>query len=177
MSSAESTAESPEDLLMELMSEVESLRNFIHEVRSEMAGVDPHTLLKLDIPNATENLGEVVRTTENAAVEIMDACEVLDNIGREIGGEAGDRIGNAIASIFQACSFHDLTGQRVTKVVNVIAQIEERLAGLTQKLEERGSLPELARASETPAGDLVLEGPQLPGGGLDQSAIDALLGN
>ncbi len=41
-----------------------------------------------------------------------------------------ESINDACMRIFEACSFQDITGQRITKVVSTLTYIEERLHGL-----------------------------------------------
>ena len=36
-------------------------------------------------------------------------------------------------SVFEACSFHDITGQRVTKVVKSVTYIQDRVNALIDK--------------------------------------------
>ena len=44
--------------------------------------------------------------------------------------ETLDRIDEKIQSVFEACAFQDITGQRVTKVVRLIKYVEERVNAL-----------------------------------------------
>jgi chemotaxis protein CheZ len=82
--------------------------------------------------------------------------------------------------IFEACSFQDLTGQRITKVVKTFTYIEDRIGTL---LEAHGDL--LAGAGEIDDeddgivkvdGGTVLDGPQMEGSGVSQDDVDAMFG-
>ena len=77
--------------------------------------------------------------------------------------------------IFEACSFQDITGQRVTKVVKTLSHIDERLTTLLAALgAELADIP--VEPENQPEGDAALmTGPALEGEGIDQDEVDALL--
>jgi hypothetical protein len=86
-------------------------------------------------------------------------------------------VDDACMRIFEACSFQDITGQRITKVVTTLTHIEERLTSLQvawgpdiQEAIERAR----SEDDEDEEADL-LNGPALEGEGIDQSAVDSLL--
>lgn len=66
-------------------------------------------------------------------------------------------------SIVTACGFHDLVGQRVTKITETLDQV---IAG---RLTDVPPAPRTA-----PQFEIALEGPALPAGKADQAQIDAL---
>ena len=72
--------------------------------------------------------------------------------------------------IFEACSFQDVTGQRISKVVNTLAFIDERLDTL---LEAYGGVADSVPESEDRA-DPLLSGPQLDGEGITQEDVDSM---
>lgn len=172
-----------------LVQELEGLSAFVQRVRSELSAIRPDAIRALHIPRAADHLDALVQTTEVAANQIMDACELLEKVAAEVAGPAGDRIGQAVTMIYEACNFHDLTGQRVRKVVNTLDYIETRLGELVDMLgmsrtdlsdEELAEDVEAGRADrEIIAGEIsdesLLNGPQLPGQGVDQSEVDRLL--
>ena len=167
------------DELGYLLAEIDKLRIFLQEVRLDFGAIRPASIKDLHIPRARDHLGEVVRSTGNAASEIIDACEAIQAVAGEIGGEAANRISAALMSIYEACSFHDLTGQRIGKVNSTLEYIEEGLERVARRLsgdEVRSEAPMTAAIEPEPAAEVdLLEGPQLPGKGLDQDAIDQLL--
>ena len=153
-----------------LLTEVNSLRQVIDDLQEDIAAMQPSELRDQHIPTATDHLGEVVKATEVATTEILNACEKLDAIARTVGGEAGPAIGNVVAEIYMACNFQDITGQRVGKVIETLRYIHTGLDRLAARMSSNAvpAWPEQKR-------DTLMEGPQLPGNGLDQAAIDALL--
>ena len=72
--------------------------------------------------------------------------------------------------IFEACSFQDLTGQRIQKVVLTLLNIEDKLAALEQSL-----IGDEVLSDETPNIDDELSGPSLPGEAVSQDEIDRLM--
>jgi chemotaxis protein CheZ len=79
--------------------------------------------------------------------------------------------------IFEACSFQDLTGQRIAKVVETLEHIESRVARFATavRVEEAAVLMserELAEVERKRR--LLLHGPQAEGKGIGQNDIDQL---
>lgn len=87
-----------------------------------------------------------------------------------------------MVSIFEACNFQDITGQRITKVVGALKFIEERVAGMMDIWGGANGLaafaPEPEMPDETPETDesSLLNGPALEeaDGHASQDDIDAL---
>lgn len=155
-----------------LLTDVNSLRQVIDDLQEDIAAMQPSELRDQHIPTATDHLGEVVKATEEATTEILNACEKLDAIAAKVGGEDGSAIGNSVAEIYMACNFQDITGQRVGKVIETLRYIHTGLDRLAARMTA-GTTPVPAWPEQKR--DTLMEGPQLPGNGLDQAAIDALL--
>ena len=95
----------------------------------------------------------------------------------KLDGDAAARLQTATTQIYEACSFQDITGQRITKVVKTLKHIESKVEAI---LAVFGSeLESLPAAEAEPAKDeqqSLLNGPALPNsGGNTQADIDALL--
>jgi len=79
--------------------------------------------------------------------------------------------------IFEACSFQDITGQRVAKVVDTLQHIESRVARFATALrteDQPGYLDESEQARAERRQRLLLHGPQLDGTGNAQSDVDLM---
>ena len=77
--------------------------------------------------------------------------------------------------MFEACSFQDITGQRVTKVVKLVTYIEDRVNALIDiwvksALDEVEVTPDREKTED----EKLLQGPQLNDEGISQSEIDKL---
>jgi chemotaxis protein CheZ len=100
------------------------------------------------------------------------AQNVMMNENAEaVSGQAAD----AYSTILEACAFQDITGQRLTKVIRTIEQ-----AGAAEdacadgRVSTRTNMPsDKMNGSGDEKG--LLNGPALPGGGLDQEAVNNLL--
>ena len=85
--------------------------------------------------------------------------------------------GKATAAI-EACTFQDVTGQRVSKIVKSIQFVEDRINAITD-LWGRSDIERLSNRFLDPnekeeATGEVLSGPQLSGSGISQDEIDKL---
>jgi chemotaxis protein CheZ len=82
--------------------------------------------------NSGLELEAVVQATEAAADTIMEAAEAiqtwLDKGGRDADSIAA--LNDRVAAIFQACSFQDLTGQRIRRAIKQLQQVETMLEGM-----------------------------------------------
>ncbi|TWB38562.1 PAS domain-containing hybrid sensor histidine kinase/response regulator [Nitrospirillum pindoramense] len=73
-------------------------------------------------------LEAVVDITEVAADRILAAAEtILQQVDRIASPSDAEAVQGAVMAIFEACSFQDLTSQRVRKAVARLAEIEEKL--------------------------------------------------
>lgn len=170
---------------LKLYTELNSLAGYINLAKEELASIRPEEISSTHIPSATDELDAIVGATEEATGQILDACEIVENISTDLPEETNACIVDAITRIYEACNFQDVTGQRITKVVKTLRHIEETVnqliaafgseitpANLEDKEIQADSSPADA---ETPHEDNLLEGPQLPGEGIGQDEIDRLL--
>jgi chemotaxis protein CheZ len=158
--------------------ELKELIGFINTARTEIAAIQPNTLSKRDIPTATDELDAIVAHTEAAAGTIMDCAEEVSAIAAIVEGEAQQRLEAVVTAIFEASSFQDITGQRVTKVVRVLKTIEEKLAKLALAIgDEEVEEKVVERTDDGVPVDHknLLNGPGLPTAANGQDDIDALL--
>jgi len=165
---AESTAK--ESLYKELV----ELHEIIDEARSEMAAARPGDIKGTHIPTATDELDAVIEATEEATSSIMDACEKIENACDEIEDEKTQIINDSVMDIYQACSFQDITGQRITKVVHSLAQIDLKVEKLLTIIG--GAIANETEAEDEREGDdRLLNGPQMADQAISQGDIDKLL--
>jgi chemotaxis protein CheZ len=171
-----------------LYPQLKRLAAFIEQTKAEIAALRPDEVKLSFLPTAADELDAIVAGTADATTRIMDAGDKLMDLAGEVGAAQGDRIMAAVTSIYEACSFQDITGQRITKVVKTLKIIEQRLdhmicsataadtpapavlapAGWEAAAEDRADLDQTDQN--------LLNGPALPGQGRTQAEIDALLG-
>jgi chemotaxis protein CheZ len=100
----------------------------------QLAGVKSQIAEVLAVPQvATRNSGNeleaVVQTTEAAANRIMEAAEAISDWLTELRADPAlrDRISEKVNAIFEACSFQDLTSQRIRRAIDHLHHVESVL--------------------------------------------------
>jgi chemotaxis protein CheZ len=157
-----------------LLREVEELGRTIAIAKSEIAALRVDDITDHDIPFATDELDAIVEHTAHATHAILESCEMLDAVSETVTGEPAAKLQNAVTRIYEACSFQDITGQRITKVVTTLKVIEEKVAHIISTFGTSTDGKGRTASAITSDADL-LNGPQLPAHAMDQSDIDKLL--
>jgi chemotaxis protein CheZ len=156
-----------------LLTEVEELAQTVANARAEIAALRADDITDDHIPSATDELDAIVAHTAAATEIILECCETMDRLGPSLSGEAGQALQDVTTKIYEACSFQDITGQRITKVVATLQSIERKVAHIIEVFR-RDAFADSAPAAVQEEVSL-LNGPQLPTNAMGQSDIDALL--
>ncbi len=133
------------------------------------------------IVTATSELDQIVQATERATSDILNAAERVMEIAGTLPAELAEQgqiLTDQATEIFTACSFQDITGQRISKVVNTLRYIDQRVAAMVEiwGADALTSVkPAAAPAADGRADSHLLNGPSMPGQGRTQDEIDALL--
>ena len=168
--------------------ELEELARFIDSARAEIAALCPHEIKSEHIPTATDELDAIVGATEEATHAIMEAAERIEGAAETLEAGPAEILSEAVTAIYEACSFQDITGQRVTKVVKALQQIEVKVDALvtafgddlrrhrkeTPVADNEGAEPSPPDPVEEGDELSLLNGPQSSGEGQTQEEIDAL---
>ncbi len=163
---------------LKLYAELESLAGYIRHAKHEIAAIQPTDIGTDHIPLATDELDAVVGATEEATNKIMDVCDQISAIAGTCAPEANEQLIGCTTRIFEACNFQDITGQRITKVVQALKHIDSKVDALLKALgEEIGGSSKSDTRPKAPVDPekVLLNGPQLPQNAIDQDAIDRLL--
>jgi chemotaxis protein CheZ len=156
-----------------LLSELESLGRTIASTKAEIAALRVDDITLSDIPFATDELDAIIEHTASATNAILETCETLDAVAEQLTGEQAAQLQDATTRIYEACGFQDITGQRITKVVNTLKIIEAKVGQLIATFgNSSGDAPP---PPPIPDEAVLLNGPQLPTAAMDQSDIDKLL--
>lgn len=160
-----------------LLAELEGLGRTIGRAKQEIAALRVDDITESHIPAATDELDAIVGHTAGATDEILDCCEALEDVATRIGPPEAEKLQGAITRIYEACSFQDITGQRIGKVVAALKAIEARVSAVTERFGAplAAPPPEPAAQAEQTEGRRLANGPQLPGAGVSQAEIDRLL--
>ncbi len=156
-----------------LRSQIDEMQEFIRNARKEISGIRPNAMREKEIPEATDELDAVVLATEEATNAILDSVEKLEKIGGSLAGPDAEALESLVVKIYEASNFQDVTGQRISKVVNTLQGIESRVSKLVA-LFPGADEADGDEKNETPS---LLNGPQLPGLANGQDDIDALFDN
>jgi chemotaxis protein CheZ len=152
--------------------EIHDLKAIIEEARLEIGSTRPDDISGKHIPAATDELDAIVLATAEATGTIMDSCETIQKSFDKMDAAVASQLENEVTKIFEACSFQDITGQRITKVVKTLKKIDEKITALLGVLGSKA--PGYEEAEEEEEVNL-LSGPQLPGKGVSQDDIDRML--
>jgi chemotaxis protein CheZ len=156
--------------------ELEALARLIHRAKEEIREIRPDDIQAEHIPTANVELDAIVRHLEVATGNILDAAETVETIAAETDPAVGEPLLDAVTSIYEACNFQDISGQRITKVIATLQTIETRIVLLVEALGCNGGDPRDSKISDTcPSDTHLLNGPQLPDNANSQAEIDALL--
>lgn len=157
--------------------EMREIAGYIERMRGEIGALQADELKKNRIPAAGQELGAIVKATEGATNTIMECAETL------MAADASDiaayqaLVQEKMVVIFEACSFQDITGQRIAKVIETLQHIETRVtrfASAVGSSQGAAFVTDEERKSAERRQRLLLNGPQLDGEGIDQHMVDDL---
>ncbi|ACL55429.1 protein phosphatase CheZ [Methylobacterium nodulans] len=151
------------------------IADYIKRLKQAIAHLRANELRCDRLPMAHDELGSVVSATASATNRIMEVAEGILSIEDDTLEGYRAKVEAGIFQIFEACTFQDITGQRIAKVVDALGQVEERLTHFASvvKVSDGEVDPEEARRKARRE-ELLLNGPQLKGPETPQDAIDAL---
>ncbi len=159
--------------------ELESLSQTIAQTRTDVAEIKhtaPADTGRIHI--ATGELDAIAHATERATTEIIGAAERIQYLAAQMRAEGAlepqcDALDKEVSAILLACSFHDITGQRTSKVVNTMRYLEQRVNAMVEIWGTQGTRP--FDPADTRPGAEFLSGPARDGEGTSQRDIDAVL--
>lgn len=169
-----------------LRTEVRALGRCIQQTKAEIAALRPANAGDDQIIAVTNELDAVVEATEHATQGILEKAEQIENSVHNLlahvqdnhARNLADQISDHVVGIFEACNFQDITGQRITKVVNTLKFIETRVNAMIEIWgdDSFGHLEPAAQPGQIHADDHLVSGPALAGKGISQDDIDKLFG-
>lgn len=153
-----------------------ALSDYIENARSEIVALTPDAGANARIPRAGLELDAIVQQTESATNTIMEAAEDIMSANANRGDDADPDVDAAALRIFEACSFQDITGQRISKVVETLTYIEGRLDEVKSVMGITSEEIAAAQPAEMDNSEPLAHGPALGGEGIGQNEVDALMG-
>ncbi len=181
------------------------LSNIFKEIKGvtkDTSGKDGAMLEEQDakklFSEASDQLDEILQSTESATVKIMELVEKNLDIQAEVTGvlakikenheqseeldqlvAANDQVNNDLITIMTTLSFQDLTGQRVKKIIDALRKVETIVfdlymsTGISMKAHDKNpkkEVKEILKESEQVVSEL--KGPQMD---TSQTNVDDLL--
>lgn len=115
--------------------ELDLIHDAINRTKQEIAVLHGSSFNGDEMSRVTGELGAIVGGTEEATEQILAAAEAIDQAATALaGGTSPDQharltadISERVVGIFEACNFQDLTGQRISKVMNTMKFIEHHI--------------------------------------------------
>jgi chemotaxis protein CheZ len=173
-----------EDLLKK---ELVGLFGHINKMRRELAALQVPTSSGEVFSSMADTLDDIVENTEAASNTILESMEQIEDQLGELRAKGDpeidavcDRISERSNAVFEACSFQDLTGQRITRVVNSLKFIEERVNSMVRmwgKEELAKVVDEVTRETQSEPVDedkALLHGPQSNSSAIKQDDVDKM---
>jgi chemotaxis protein CheZ len=168
-----------------IYTQLRRLADFISRTRVEISNLQPGEVKSHFITKATDELDAIVEATASATNRIMDAADVITRVAERLPSTEAREVSDAVTSIYEACSFQDITGQRVTKIVGMLKTIEERLDKMVTALADEVADAAGPEGPGNPGADnsqkardaALLNGPALPSEAHSQADIDAIFGS
>ena len=165
------------DVRLDLMDMAEAISRTRLEIRSLQSEDENDRFL-----DATEELDAVVAATEKATNEILASAEKIQEVAWTAmeRGEAKEecaKIDELIIDIYTGCSFQDITGQRIQKVVQALRYVESRVNAMIEiwNLRSGTEIAPIEDTEDTRPDAHLLNGPAKPGNEIDQIDIDGMM--
>lgn len=154
----------------EVRANFSEMERMIERTRRELAGIDA---ARARDGNLAGELEQIVQAAGHAIAEVLADVERIQEIAwtmRELGVDPGkcDQLDGLATHIYTACTFQDLTGQRIGKVADVLRVYDERVHALVKLWQAETEMA----AQPAPAGNVLLNGPARAGEGLEQGQVD-----
>lgn len=166
--------------------ELDLIHDAINRTKREIATLHGKSFEGGEMAKVNGELGAVVGGTEQATQQILEAAESIDQAASALSKvdsidqqkQLADDIQERVISIFEACNFQDLTGQRISKVMLTMKFIEQHINTM---MDIWGGVDAI-KAHAVPIIDTrdddakLLNGPKIDGdvGHASQDDIDAL---
>ena len=166
--------------------ELDLIHDAITRTKREIAVLHGKSFDGQEMAKVNGELGAVVGGTEQATQQILEATEAIDQAATALSKVntpdqqklLSEEIQERVVSIFEACNFQDLTGQRISKVMNTMKFIEQHIY---EMMNIWGGVDAIrvhaVPVVDTREGDArLLNGPKLDGdvGHASQDDIDAM---
>ena len=162
----------------------------LQQTKAEIASLNPTGEDNDHLKVAANELDAIVDATEGATQAILEAAEKMDALNQQLQSHIGEdpfvqgitgELADTVISIYEACNFQDITGQRISKVVKTLKYIEDRVMAMIG-IWGKDAIAETQPTNTGPKSNSeqddshLLNGPQLAQHAISQDDIDKLFG-
>ena len=170
-----------------LKAEIVGLVQYVRRFKQEIAQMYQKQNDQTHFEGMSDQLDAIVAATEDATNTILASIEEIDAVVDQVRNAESleeakglcDEINNKTIGAMEACTFQDITGQRVTKIVRSMKFVEERVEhmaamwGRTEIAQVADSLGDAA--DEMSEEEALMSGPALDmDASISQDDIDKL---
>ena len=163
----------------DIFKDIAELAQIIDSLKKDIAMTRPEHVKNSHIPDATDELDAVVEATAAATNTIMNLCEEIDAIGATLDEGKKNELANKTSQIYEACSFQDVTGQRIRNVMKTLRVIEEKIDNILGTLGDKVGLKvsdsKFEKVVSIDDEKSLMSGPQMADKAISQEEIDRLL--
>jgi chemotaxis protein CheZ len=168
-----------------IRSQFDVIEQAIKKTKGEMFSPPEHGLDGGQIARVMQELAAVKEGTTDATDRLLKSAETIEQTSSTLiaalkgGHEQGlaQDIQDQVTQIFEACNFHDLTSQRISKVVTTLKSVEDHLEQMVEIWNAIERFTNYVGRLAPPTGDeSMLNGPKLDGdeGHASQNDVDAM---
>lgn len=171
------------ELSMEIHATVQLVDYSENNLTKQLSGIREQIASVVARPTlATRNSGleleAVVQATEEAANRIMEAAEAIGDWLRDGKNDPSsvELVNENVNAIFEACSFQDVTGQRIRRAIQHLQQVETMLTKIVPADDSETSPPAVAVSAPFNNAGKMSADQSAANPDLEQDAVDSLFG-
>ncbi len=163
----------------EIVNDIAELAQIINGLKRDIASTRPEHVKNSHIPDATDELDAVVTHTAEATHAIIAVCEEIDRFAGTLDEDKKAELQSKTRRVYEACSFQDVTGQRIRNVIKALTLIEQKIDSMLETLGHKVGLDvsdsKFQKVVSIHDEKSLMSGPQLSVSAISQEEIDKLL--
>lgn len=164
----------------QLREQINQLFTYIQQIKEQLSSIRVEGGVD-HFERVADQLEAIFAATESATNDIMTGAEAVEAVGQSIregtvtAQDAAAGIEDQVARIYEACSFQDITGQRISRIVRIMQHLESGIDELVDLMgvEEKPVSETAGQVREVRDG-VPLDGPALSEEGVSQEDVDKL---
>jgi chemotaxis protein CheZ len=161
-----------------VLREMREIADYITAMKREIGALQVNEIKNRRLPAAGQELDAVLKATEEATNCIMSCAEAVMEADAADASAYKALVDEKMMVIFEACSFQDITGQRIAKVFETLQHIDTRVSRFAKAMRAQdieGPVTEAERASSERKLRLLVHGPQLVREANTQEHVDRVM--